>query len=427
MAHTVWVMLLVLVVVCEAREVLPPWAYLNRTLYPILPVYDRRPLLSIGILSDIQYANREEASRRHFRLSLGKVKHAVNEMNANRTHMDLVMHLGDTVNDKIEVNLPAIDSLLKGLHFPFYQMLGNHDFQLVVEAKRDDVPRLLGMPARYYNLSSYATRKGTARRSEAEAMIRLHRRRKSMRDFNGGIGERQMRWLRSQLEYASSQGLVALVFCHMPMYPSGDLLNLWNDVEVVQLVSQYPCVAAVITGHTHRWAYTALPVAHRDGSFTIHFISFGGIVQSPFTSWGFVELYENELHVHGLSFGRAVDHRLQINKSVLHGLGGAATVSGLKGHRKREVMMVSRSDDPGDLVQSDAPSVMSRVAVEDVNGVPGTMGIEWVIVAPMVFLLGIMRWMWGRRCQRSQRCFPTGVSAGVFHKKDFSCQAKGRN
>ncbi|ORC90185.1 serine/threonine protein phosphatase [Trypanosoma theileri] len=445
-SHIVWVLLLTFVVVVEAREVLPPWAYENRTLYPILPVYKRRPLLSIGILSDIQYANKEEASRRHFRLSPGKVRHAVNEMNANRTHMDLVIHLGDTVNDNIEAHLPAIASLLKQLQYPFYQMLGNHDFQLVEEKKRDEVHRLLGMPARYYSLrageggafllilldgtdlSSYATKRGTARRAEAESMIRLFRRRKSMRDFNGGIGDRQMRWLRSQLEYASSQNLVALVFSHIPMYPHGDLLNLWNDVEVVRLISQYPCVAAVITGHTHRWAYTALPVAHRDGNFTIHFISFGGIVQSPFTSWGFVEVYENELHVHGLTFGRAFDHHLQINKTVLHKLATSATVTESIDRGKREVMIVSQSDDPGDRIhQSNTSSVMTRLAVEDVNDVPGPMGIEWVLVAPMLFGMGVMIGAWRRRYQRNQRCFLAGIWAEVLRKKDFFSSSKERN
>ncbi|RNE95444.1 serine/threonine protein phosphatase [Trypanosoma conorhini] len=410
-------LLLVVVWVCHAREVLPPKAYENRTLYPVVPAYDRRPLLSIGVLSDIQYADKVEKSRRYYRRSPAKVEHAVREMNANRSHLDLVVHLGDTVNHNIESNLPVIDSLLKQLQFPFFQVLGNHDFFQLSDARRDGVPRLLGMPARYYSLqageggvfllivldgtdlSVFATRPGTARRDEATAMLHRHRRRKNALAVNGGIGEEQMRWLRMQLEYAVARRLAVLVFCHFPMYPYEKQLNLWNDKEVVRLLSNYSCVAAVISGHTHRWEYEQLVAAHKEGDFTIHFVTFGGMVQSPFTSWGFIEAYATELHLYGLNFGRAFDYRVRIRKVV----GEAAAPHSSR--RKSGVRVVSRCCDdqagPQHIVQQPALAY----SVEEAEVISRLMGFEVAILFSLLVPTALLWW----GCWRSRRRRGKGV------------------
>ncbi|KAF8293304.1 serine/threonine protein phosphatase, putative [Trypanosoma cruzi] len=421
--------------VCGAGEVLPPEAYENRTLYPVIPTYDRLPLLSIGVLSDIQYADEEEKSRRHFHLSPGKVEHAVKEMNANRSHMDLVMHLGDTVNRDIARNLQVIDSLLKQLQFPFFQLLGNHDFLELGEEHRDHVYRLLRMPARYYSLqvgeggafllivldgtdlSVFATRAGTARRAETNGMKHRYRHRKNMLDVNGGIGEEQMQWLRMQLEYASKQKMVVLVFCHFPMYPYDDELNLWNDVEVVRLLSNYSCVAAVISGHTHRWEHEQLVVAHKNGEFTIYFVKFGGIVQSPFTSWGFIEAYEKELHLHGLNFGRVFDYRLPIR-----GVPGGAVLrkttrvlsSGPFIRRRRNVRVISRCGGDTKWLRNIIHQPVPNKTVGRTENVSSLMWVECVIFFSLVAVIALLRLM----CRKNRRRQSKSVSVrsrGAVH------------
>ncbi|EKG04652.1 serine/threonine protein phosphatase, putative [Trypanosoma cruzi] len=421
--------------VCGVGEVLPLEAYENRTLYPVIPTYDRLPLLSIGILSDIQYADEEEKSRRHFRLSPGKVEHAVKEMNANRSHMDLVMHLGDTVNRDIARNLQVIDSLLKQLQFPFFQLLGNHDFLGLGEEHHDHVYRLLRMPARYYSLqvgeggafllivldgtdlSVFATRTGTARRAETNGMKHRYRHRKNMLDVNGGIGEEQMQWLRMQLEYASKQKMVVLVFCHFPMYPYDDELNLWNDVEVVRLLSNYSCVAAVISGHTHRWEHEQLVVAHKNGEFTIHFVKFGGIVQSPFTSWGFIEAYEKEVHLHGLNFGRVFDYRLPI-----HGVPGGAVLrkttrvlsSGPSIRRRRSVRVISRCGVDTKWLRDIIHQPVPNKTVGRTENASSLMWVECAIFFSLVVVIALLRLMC-RKNRGRQSKFVGVRSRGAVH------------
>lgn len=396
----------------EAREVLPPIAYFNRTMFPPLVLYrgsgehlrivqklqhlqneydfehltaknaDRaaelsrqielwdsirkehgddvassrvealdgslpeRPLLSMAIVSDIQYAPKEEAKRRHFRMSKMKLQHAVSEIIANRSqHVDLMMNLGDTVDDAIDTILPEILPIFDQLHssqqstlgnkssVPVYHMLGNHDFLGTTSKEFDSLHTRLGMPSRYYaidvvtnkdgtgkesrksfrliildgnDLAIYSTDPGSEKRKLAEEMLgALKRRRaKNAQIFNGGLGVPQIEWLKTQLFEACSSGKLVFVFLHHPMRPRNEPTNLWNDVEIVPILASYGCVLAVINGHAHKYLYDYQHTTHRD----MHFITFGGMVQSPFTSWGFVDVFEDKLRVHGLIFGRPIDY-----------------------------------------------------------------------------------------------------------------------
>ena len=314
-----------------AEEVLPPIAYVNRTMYPPLMAYPVRPHLAMCILSDIQYADQDEKKRRHFRKSLDKLNHAVDEMNANRTHLDLVVHLGDLVDHSMERYLPTVEPVLRRIKYPFYQLLGNHDFLMTEETKFNTLFSKLGMPSRYYSLTCgenkayrlvmldgndiafYSTPTNSPQRKEAEGWLHMlkKRRAKNAQKFNGAIGSSQMSWLRNELREACNSSQRVLVLLHHPLRPRGEPTNLWNDLELVNVLGEYPCVIATLNGHAHKFLYDFHHTTVRD----IHFVTFGGMVQSPFTSWGFVDVYEDVLHIHGLVFGRAIDFKYNISSS----------------------------------------------------------------------------------------------------------------
>jgi hypothetical protein len=318
-----------LVQAIAAREILPPEAYINRTLYPPVLRYPIKPQLSLGILSDVQYADQEEFKRRHFRKSLEKLDHAVKEMNANRTHLDMVIHLGDLIDHTMEKYLPVVEPILKQLRYPLFQLLGNHDFLNTAETKFGDIHKMLGMPARYYSLTAgpgrsyrlvmldgndialYSTRSGSPERLLAykwKALLR-QRRRKNGQKFNGALGEQQIEWMKQQLSEACNASQRVFIFMHHPVRPVGEPTNLWNDLEVVPIITAYPCVVAVFNGHAHKFLYDFHHTKFRD----VHFVTFGGMVQSPFTSWGLIDVYEKVLHVHGLVFGRAISFHYDIS------------------------------------------------------------------------------------------------------------------
>jgi len=310
-----------------AKEVLPPIAYVNRTIYPALTDYRSSPrgypLLAIGLLSDVQYAEREEVGRRHFKLSFGKLQHAVREFNANRSHLDMVIHLGDLVDSDMSTYLPKLQPVLDELKYPLYNVLGNHDFLGSPESAFDTIYKQLKMPARYYSLNAgpdkrfrlimldgndlalYSTKAGSVQRKEAEEILATLKRRRARnaKPFNGAVGAAQLEWMKGQLQEACDAGQQAFLFIHHPMRPKDEPTNLWNDIAIVPIITSYHCAAAVINGHAHKFLYDYHYTKHRH----VHFVTFGGMVQSPFTTFGFADVYSDCLHVHGLIFGREID------------------------------------------------------------------------------------------------------------------------
>ena len=314
-----------------AKEVLPPSAYVNRTVYPPIIQYSRKPHLAIGLLSDVQYADVDEKKRRHFRLSKGKLQQAIEEMNANRTHLDLVINLGDLVDHDMDHYLPILKPILDSIKYPFYQVLGNHDFLGSPEKKFATIYKALGMPGRYYSmmagpkeqryrliiadgndLALYSTVTGTKERHDAEVIYNGLKKvkAKNAQIFNGAIGSNQLEWIQQQLQEAcdSPEGQRAIIFIHHPMRPKNEPTNLWNDLTVVPILTKYKCLVAVINGHAHKYLYDYhhSTVDGADPKHKIHFVTFGGMVQSPFTSFGFADIYDDDLHIHGLIFGRAI-------------------------------------------------------------------------------------------------------------------------
>lgn len=386
-------------------------------MYPPIPKYEKRPQLSLGILSDVQYADQEEHQRRHFRKSLDKLAHAVDEMNANRTHLDMVLHLGDLVDHSMERFLPAVEPILRKLRYPLYQLLGNHDFLGSPEATFSSLHTKLGMPGRYYSISAgpskayrlvmldgndialYSTETGSSKRNlayEWKATLK-RKRRKNAQKFNGALSDEQIVWMKHQLSEACNASQRVLLFLHHPMRPVGEPTNLWNDLEVVPIVTSFPCVVAVINGHAHKFLYDFHHTKFRD----VHFVTFGGMVQSPFTSWGFVELYDDIMHVHGLVFGRAIDYRFNITSTAPQRLpvvlmSNSANEASLVGDRVIAVESAAPTVS-GDVMPSTAHyvGVGSAAGGDEMFQAHGMIGFHLVLVAGVALFLAA--WVIGKR------------------------------
>ena len=61
------------------------------------PSPDTPPLFSFGMISDVQYADIENAGTRYYRLSPAKLKEAVDDF--NRETVDFVISLGDFIDE----------------------------------------------------------------------------------------------------------------------------------------------------------------------------------------------------------------------------------------------------------------------------------------------------------------------------------------
>lgn len=160
------------------------------------------------------------------------------------------------------------------------------------------------------DISTYATKATSEKRRLAERMIgNLKKlRAKNAQAFNGGISDEQILWLKQELGAACRTGQRAVVMLHHAVMPKGDRTNLWTDKSLVETIVQFHCAVAIFNGHAHKFNYDFVLSRARQ----VHVVTFGGMVQSPFQSYAFADFYDDELHVHGLVFGRQIEYHLNL-------------------------------------------------------------------------------------------------------------------
>jgi calcineurin-like phosphoesterase family protein len=259
------------------------------------------PLLRFGAIADCQYCD-APGGERQYRLSPEKLEACVEHFNG--LDLDFVIHLGDFI-DRDWKSFDVVSPIYDRLEVEKHHVLGNHDYSVADEHKAA-VPARLGMPASYYefghdglrfavldgnDVSFQASTEGSPERRRAET---LH---KSLGTdppkWNGAIGLEQLAWLDGVLERADQAGERAFLFAHFPIHPE-NIHNLWNDEQVLRVVSAHPSFAAWINGHNHAGNY-----AERDGR---HFLTLRGMVDTQETSYAVLHVFEDRLEVEG--FGR---------------------------------------------------------------------------------------------------------------------------
>ena len=275
------------------------------------PSQEETPLFSFGIVADAQYADKESAGLRHYRSSLTSLDSAARDFNSR--DLAFVVHLGDIIDE----NFASYDDILPvydKIQAPHHIVLGNHEFSVEPEEKERVLERI-GLSNRYYDfvvrnwrfiavdgqgLSTFAPAKGVL--PKAENFLKLLRKREAPNAFewNGGIDSVQFTWLRERLDLAQEKGEAVILFCHFPTYPLDLTHNLWNDRELVDLISAYPEVKAWFNGHNHA-GFTGIYQG-------IHFVTFKGMVNHPTeNSYAVAHVFEDHLVIEGLG---AEDTRL---------------------------------------------------------------------------------------------------------------------
>ncbi|PIK45455.1 putative manganese-dependent ADP-ribose/CDP-alcohol diphosphatase [Apostichopus japonicus] len=115
--------------------------------------------------------------------------------------------------------------------------------------------------------------------------------------FNGGVGQRQLDWLKKQLTEATEKEEKVIIFAHCPFYGkvSDTICLVWNHQEVLALIHQFNTVVATFCGHTHLQGYAV------DGH-GIHHVVLPGIIETPPGQNGYatVHVYPDRLDVRGV-------------------------------------------------------------------------------------------------------------------------------
>ena len=269
------------------------------------------PLFRFGAVADCQYCSKTSFIRK-YNQSPQKLTACVAEY--NKLDLAFVVHLGDFIDRDFE-SFDVVSPIFAKLKAPRYHVLGNHDFD-VADDKKALVPKRMGLKSRYYDfahkgwrfividgndLSTYAYPKNDPRTKAATA---FHRRLKiGTPTWNGGVGEKQLAWVKAKLEAATKAKERVILFCHFPVHPA-NIHNLWNAEAMTKLLANYPCVAAYLNGHNHAGNYA------QQGK--IHYLTLKGMVDTSKSAYSVVEVHQDRLEIKG--FGRQKDSTLLLAK-----------------------------------------------------------------------------------------------------------------
>lgn len=268
--------------------------------------------LRLGAIADCQFADQDDHGARLYRRSIGKLRAAVDHF--NDMDLDHVVHLGDFIDGgwaSFDAQQPSIDAL----RHPWKFVLGNHDFA-VDDSQKDKVAARLGMPARYYSferngwvflaldgndLSEYGWPAGSPQLALSQ---KLHRERfPGAPDWDGGIGETQLKWIDATLADAGRRGLNAALYCHFPIFPENPH-NLWNATEVTDLVLRRRAAKLWLNGHNH------------DGNYGetggLHCVNLKGMLDTEEIAYAVLDLDRDHIRLTG--FGRQASMSLKLRR-----------------------------------------------------------------------------------------------------------------
>lgn len=265
---------------------------------------DEKPLLSFGLITDVQYADADPEGERHYRTSIPKLKSAAADL--ARENLPFTLHLGDVI-DRDFKSLAEIMPHFDGLGHPVRHLLGNHDYS-VMDDEKSKVTGTLGMPADHYTFSAAGVRfvmldtnevstyKHPAgsemdRKAEDELKRLTAEGSTHAKPWSGGISSDQLAWFETQLAAADAAKEPVIVCSHHPLMPENDH-QAWNDREILAVIARHPSVRACFCGHFHAGAETI--------SKGIPYITFKSLLHEPeLTAYAVIHLFKKRLVIEG--------------------------------------------------------------------------------------------------------------------------------
>lgn len=269
------------------------------------PKMQSAPIVSFGIISDVQYCDCDKEGNRYYRSSLEKLRHAINEL--DNPHNDFIINMGDLIDRDYKSFKPVME-ILNNTNIKIYHLTGNHDYS-VKRRYKNRVQKMLTGNKTYRSfknngfrfiilntceISTYSGVAGSARKARKIIAEMKQKGKPNALDYNGGPGKEQLAWFRNELKMSVSANEKVLVFSHHPILPEGAYNSFRRD-SLLNIVSDYSNIIAWFSGHDHRGGY--------DNYNMTHFVTTKGMVESPDkNAWALVEIYHNKLWIKG--YGR---------------------------------------------------------------------------------------------------------------------------
>jgi predicted phosphodiesterase len=261
------------------------------------------PILKIGLIADIQYCNCESAGAREYTKSLVKLDEAVQVINQEKA--DLTVEVGDMI-DRDFASFDPVFKKLNNLTAKWIFVPGNHDFN-VPDSLKKTVFKMIGSKKGYhaevvkgirllylngFENSVIAWSKETKDYKEnKDRLKRLEKAKaKNASDWNGGLGKKQLEWVKSEVEKANQLNQKLIVFGHQPIVP-GEEHSLWDSKKLIEALAAFQHQVLYICGHKHSGG------DHTIGNTWI--INLKGMVEQVSPSFGVLSIYPDGYELKG--------------------------------------------------------------------------------------------------------------------------------
>ncbi len=271
-----------------------------------------KPVITFGVVADVQYSDYDAGISRFYRNSKAKLQEAVTQLKTDSA--EFIISMGDLI-DKDYASFEPVLAILSSSGLKTHHIIGNHDYSVSNKQKKH-LPLIDSTGRRYYSFSKNKFKfifldgndvsiyGASSRKAEREAteLLALMRSKgeKNALDWNGAIGRGQIKWLEDELKRAEKNKEKVFLFCHFPIAPD-NAHNLLNSKEVLELLAKYPGVLAWFAGHNHEGNYI------KTGS-TYH-VTFKAMVETESdNSFAIVRVYSDRIEIKG--FGREISRIL---------------------------------------------------------------------------------------------------------------------
>jgi 3',5'-cyclic AMP phosphodiesterase CpdA len=224
--------------------------------------------ITVGMLADVHYADRERVNQRYYRESIAKVEECIEDF--NYMEPDFIVQLGDFVDkgESVEEELDYLERVereyakFKGER---HYVLGNHD---VATFSKEQFISNCSARSNYYSFD-----KGDFHFIVLDACYN-----KDESDYNAGnfdwtetyIPFAEQRWLDTDLRTTKKK---TVVFIHQRLDDEHGAHGVKNSPEVRKILEQSGKVLAVFQGHDHSGAYSNMN--------DIHYYTLPALVRGP--------------------------------------------------------------------------------------------------------------------------------------------------
>ncbi len=270
-----------------------------QTFINIIPAQD--PIIKIGLLADVQYCDCPTAGTRNYRLSLGKIEEAVREL--VKQNVDLTVLLGDVIDRGPESFGPVYERL-RPLGREVVIVQGNHDLTEGERRKakgerrilrRQEVKIMGDVRMLFLNAMVNSMEAWPEGSKEHNIGLETYNRLKSegapnAQEWNGGLGEKQLRWIRHQVKKSNRHHQPLLLFCHMPALP-GDAHSLWDTPQLLEILKEADKQVLYLCGHKHSGG--------DDTVGNVRILNLKGMVEGTTNAFGILSIYPDRIELKG--------------------------------------------------------------------------------------------------------------------------------